>query len=761
MTTQAHCSITATNVSPSVGGTITVTATATTSSPPVPLPNRQIAIYHDFNGVKYTDGSGKTNAQGQFALKLTFSTAGKRTYHAALIGDAASTSPALVVTVTTTQPPKPPVPQLKCLITATNKSPPIGGSSIITATAIDPLLSIVEVNPPPITNKPIAIYHHLKGKKYTDKEGKTDAHGRFSVKQTFKSAGERTYHAALIGDAASTSDALVITAGATQTTLSANYTTPGLNQKITFVATLKAGSESLHSKSLTLYHTIEGVRYDDQTAKVDSSGQVKFVMSWATTGDRTFYAIFKGDKQYSASTSAALIIHVYTVAPSDVPFYNSQSTIAGPKSAEVGKTYNITGQASTVPVSQIPSQPISTTIELWSSTLLTKNFVKIGSTKTDAKGKWAVGRKDSKIGSRYIYAKVIKTFISEKDLENGKIVLKSVSVKASTSATITVSVVVGPDTPVPVDLPDMTGELIYMLPVTISGATWKAQAIKKNWSNVAFIDSNDIEWGGSIYWEDHQVLGRIGDAQDFHGYGGDEISFSAAMKGNDAKKNKKLFDQWKRNGTVLQFASTYHSYLMPVVIKEFTLNSLKDFPASDYYEYTFKLKEFKPVYIEWENLLQDQSIVSSACGKRKDTLSAKNGVKTKWVKNAYGQCIASTANLYSVFGVIARWLGRPTNDYMMFVSGKSPTILNKVMKDTKITKVFVQRVHTTTNAAAYAWWSDQKFPANKVSKYGAKPYVLRIYVDPKNSKNKSNYKAGWFGAATAIPKDPTFPKQNQ
>ena len=52
----------------------------------------------------------------------------------------------------------------------------------------------------------------------------------------------------------------------TQVTLTASSTTPAVNQSDTFTATLKSGSTALSSKSVTIYHYLNGVRYSDTTA---------------------------------------------------------------------------------------------------------------------------------------------------------------------------------------------------------------------------------------------------------------------------------------------------------------------------------------------------------------------------------------------------------------------------------------------------------------------------------------------------------------
>jgi hypothetical protein len=103
----------------------------------------------------------------------------------------------------------------------------------------------------------------------------------------------------------------IVSAAATKVTLSASGTSPALRQSVTFTATLTSGSAPLSAKPLTIYHYYKGARYNDVANKnTNANGQVTATVSFASAGQRTYYATFGGDSSYAAATSSVLTINV-------------------------------------------------------------------------------------------------------------------------------------------------------------------------------------------------------------------------------------------------------------------------------------------------------------------------------------------------------------------------------------------------------------------------------------------------------------------
>ncbi|MGZ7164284.1 MAG: Ig-like domain-containing protein [Halobacteriota archaeon] len=103
----------------------------------------------------------------------------------------------------------------------------------------------------------------------------------------------------------------IVSAAATTVTIRASNTTPAVKQSVTFTATLKSGSTPLSAKPVTIYHYYNGTRANDVTNKsTNANGQVTANASFASAGQRTYYATFHGDSSYGASTSSVLTINV-------------------------------------------------------------------------------------------------------------------------------------------------------------------------------------------------------------------------------------------------------------------------------------------------------------------------------------------------------------------------------------------------------------------------------------------------------------------
>jgi len=94
----------------------------------------------------------------------------------------------------------------------------------------------------------------------------------------------------------------------TALTLIASNTTPAVNQKVTFNATLSSRTMLLSGENVTIYHYLNGVRYNDATNITNANGQISVTASFGSLGQRTYYATFAGDSSYLASTSSAVTV---------------------------------------------------------------------------------------------------------------------------------------------------------------------------------------------------------------------------------------------------------------------------------------------------------------------------------------------------------------------------------------------------------------------------------------------------------------------
>ncbi len=184
---------------PTVGQSVTFTATL--KSGITPLSSKPVTIYHYLNGVKYTDTTKTTNANGQISLTQSFGSAGQRTYYATFAGDssyAAKTSSVVTINVGSGSP-------TQVTLSPSTTTPTVNQQVTFTANLKSGTTSLA--------NKPVTIYHYLNGVKYTDTTKTTNANGQITLTQTFSSTGPRTYYATFAGDtsyAASTSSVVTL-----------------------------------------------------------------------------------------------------------------------------------------------------------------------------------------------------------------------------------------------------------------------------------------------------------------------------------------------------------------------------------------------------------------------------------------------------------------------------------------------------------------------------------------------------------------------
>ena len=183
---------------PAVGQSVTFTVTLKSGTKL--LSSKHVTIYHYLNGVRYTDTTKNTNANGQITLTQTFGSTGIRTYYATFAGDTSykvSTSSAVIVPVK--------AGSSQLTLSPSTTTPAVGQSLTFTA--------ILKSGTKALSSKPVTIYHYLNGVRYTDTTKTTDVYGRIKLTQTFGSTGIRTYYATFAGDTSykvSTSSAVIV-----------------------------------------------------------------------------------------------------------------------------------------------------------------------------------------------------------------------------------------------------------------------------------------------------------------------------------------------------------------------------------------------------------------------------------------------------------------------------------------------------------------------------------------------------------------------
>ncbi len=163
-TTQA--TLTASTTTPTVGQAVTFTATLKSGGNA--LSGKSVTIYHYLNGVRYTDTTKTTNANGQITLTQSFRSAAQRPYYATFAGDGsyqACTSPVTTINVGSAQ----------ATLTASTTTPTVGQAVTFTAT--------LKSGGNALSGKSVTIYHYLNGVRYTDTTKTTDANGQITLTQ--------------------------------------------------------------------------------------------------------------------------------------------------------------------------------------------------------------------------------------------------------------------------------------------------------------------------------------------------------------------------------------------------------------------------------------------------------------------------------------------------------------------------------------------------------------------------------------------------
>ena len=306
-------SLTASNTTPAVNQSVTFKATLTTGGTPISEP---ISVWHYIgtSGTKYTDASGYSTLT--FATK--WASAGTRTYYASFAGDSsylASTSSAVTVKVTNVK-----TSASSAVTVNVTNATNLKTALTITAPAsalmkqnftINGTLSASALG---IGNGTITLQRSTDNATWTNvTTNVTNTTGGYQFSNNESAAKSYYYRTACDGNATylnATSNTVNVnvTKMPTALTLIASNTTPAVNQKVTFNATLSSRTMLLSGENVTIYHYLNGVRYNDATNITNANGQISVTASFGSLGQRTYYATFAGDSSYLASTSSAVTV---------------------------------------------------------------------------------------------------------------------------------------------------------------------------------------------------------------------------------------------------------------------------------------------------------------------------------------------------------------------------------------------------------------------------------------------------------------------
>lgn len=99
------------------------------------------------------------------------------------------------------------------------------------------------------------------------------------------------------------------------------------------------GTIPLSGKSVTIYHYLNGVRYNDTTNTTDANGQIIHTQTFGSPGLYEYYATFTGDGTYQTSTSA--VVYVTVVSSQDSGQDSNQATINVSGVAQTATTLSV------------------------------------------------------------------------------------------------------------------------------------------------------------------------------------------------------------------------------------------------------------------------------------------------------------------------------------------------------------------------------------------------------------------------------------
>ena len=315
-------------------------------------------------------------------------------------------------------------------LSADNQAPTVGQSVTFTAT--------LKSGTTPLSSRSVTIYHYFNGVCYNDVTATTSSTGQLTLTQTFSSAGQRPYYATFAGESTyqtSTSGVANVNVGSssqpTQLSLSADNQAPTVGQSVTFTATLKSGTTPLSSRSVTIYHYFNGVKYTDATVQTDFTGQLTLTQTFSSAGQRPYYATFAGDSAYPTSTSGAVNINVASSS--------SQTTTTELKASTTTPAINerVTFTATLKGTSALPNKPV--TIYHYLNNVRYDDFTGT----TNANGQLTLTQTFSSAGQRPYYA----TFAGDSAYASSTSSAVNINVASSSSQTTTTELKASTTTP--------------------------------------------------------------------------------------------------------------------------------------------------------------------------------------------------------------------------------------------------------------------------------------------------------------------------
>ena len=296
--------LTASNSTPVVNQPVTFNATLSNGT--TPLSGKNVTIYHLLNGIRYNDTTNVT-VGGQITLTTSWSPAGTRSYYATFAGDSSyQNSTSSVVTVNVTTVTKTPTALTVSAPSTASVNQNFTANGTLSASALG------------IGNATITLQRSTNNAAWTNvTTNVTNATGGYQFSNNESAAATYYYRTTYAGNATYTNatsntvsvNVTTATKMPTTLTLTASNYTPAVSQSVTLTATLSSNGTPLSGENVTIYHTLNGIRYND-TTNVTVGGQITLTTSWSPAGTRSYYATFAGDSSYQNSTSTVLTITV-------------------------------------------------------------------------------------------------------------------------------------------------------------------------------------------------------------------------------------------------------------------------------------------------------------------------------------------------------------------------------------------------------------------------------------------------------------------
>lgn len=371
--TTTSTKIASSNRYPAVGQTITFTVTLKAGTTGLSKP---VKIWHTFNGVRYEDGT-HTTANGVYKYNQAFASKGQRIYYARFAGDSMYASSTGTVTVYV---------GTKTTLTLTiSKSQTVPGETYVLSGYLK------DANGHPLADKKVQFYYKPEGgTKWTAGAAPTtNSKGYYSLPDHAWSTF--SFYTVFGGNSAyAYAKSKVVTVNVripTTTRIAVAYPTPTVGQTDYFNVMLAAGT-SLLSKPVKIWHTLNGVRYEDGTHNT-VDGQYAFSQAFGSKGQRIYHAEFAGDSQYAAS-SGTETVNVQDKATT-LTLTTSRTT------AYVGQFYTLSGYLKDANGKGIPDA----TIRLYYKHAGESSFTYWLDLKTDSNGYYQRATSDSKTISHY------------------------------------------------------------------------------------------------------------------------------------------------------------------------------------------------------------------------------------------------------------------------------------------------------------------------------------------------------------------------